>query len=232
METSYGFIKLKRSHEAFELLQDPTAFILLTTIALRARRTDEFNIHDLRSGEALVGDHDRCGLTRRQYRTAMRRLARWGFAAFRPTTRGTIATLCDTSIYDINENATDPPAATARPAGDHRAATNKNEKKGKNEKKYSPDSDERHLAELLLALILERKPDFRRPALGCWAREIDRLLRLDGRTPARVEAVIRWCRQDPFWANNILSPAKLRKHFDRLELEMDRPAPPRPEASA
>lgn len=222
METSYGFIKLERSHETFELLKDPTAFILLTTIALRARRTDEFNIHDLRSGEALVGDHDRCGLTRRQYRTAMRRLARWGFAAFRPTTRGTIATLCDTSIYDINETAGGQQVAAARPTASQRAAPNKNEKNEKKEKKYSLHSDEWRLSELLLAEILTRKPDFRRPALERWAREIDRLLRLDGRTPARVEAVIRWCRQDPFWANNILSPAKLRKHFDRLELEMDR----------
>ena len=83
-----GFIKLNRGPETLELLNDPNAFILLTVIALRARRTDEFNVHNLRSGEALIGDYAKYGLTHRQYRTAMKRLARWGFAEFRPTTRG------------------------------------------------------------------------------------------------------------------------------------------------
>jgi len=41
-------------------------------------------------------------------------------------------------------------------------------------------------------------------------------------SPERVEAVIRWLQGDPFWSNNILSPAALRKHFDCLELEMHR----------
>ena len=47
-----GFIKLNRSAETLELLNDPNAFALLTVIALRARRTDEFNIHNLEGGRA------------------------------------------------------------------------------------------------------------------------------------------------------------------------------------
>lgn len=78
---------------------------------------------------------------------------------------------------------------------------------------------------LLWSLIAEKKPDFRRPDPDRWAGEIDRLLRLDGRTPERVEGVIRWYQKDPFWQTNILDPFALRKHFDRLELEMaQRPA--------
>jgi len=215
-----GFIKLIRSAETLELLNDPNAFVLLTVIALRARRSNEFNIHNLKSSEALLGDYRKFGLTRRQYRTAMKRLGQWGFAAFKPTTRGTVATLCGGRIYDINERTSDQQTANARPTDDHRAATNKNEKKEKNEKKYSPHSDEWRLAVLLSQLIVERKPDFRRPELGQWAGEIDRMNRLDGRSPERIDAVIRWCVRDPFWSVNILSAAKLRKHFDRLELQM------------
>ena len=51
------------------------------------------------------------------------------------------------------------------------------------------------------------------------------MIRLDGRTPERIEAVIRWCREDAFWQSNILSTTKLRKHFDRLELQMGRDTP-------
>ncbi len=219
-----GFIKLNRSNDTLELLGDPNAFILLTVIALRARRTDEFNVHNLHSGEALLGDHEKYGLSEQQYRSARKRLARWGFASFKPTTRGTVAKLLGQRIYDINEmlaQQTDNGQTTDCPrTSNARATTNKKEKKEKKEKKYSVHSDEWRLGELLLDGILERKPDFRRPDLQRWADEIDRLLRLDGRGPERIEAVIRWCVQDPFWSNNVLSASQLRKHFDRLELEM------------
>ena len=46
------------------------------------------------------------------------------------------------------------------------------------------------------------------------------MIRLDKRKPERIEAVIRWCQQDPFWQSNILSAETLRKQFDRLELRM------------
>jgi len=98
-----GFIKLNRGPETLELLSDSNAFILLTVIALRARRTGELNIHNLKCGQALIGDYENYGLTRQQYRTAMKRLGQWGLAMFKPTTRGTVARLADQRIYDINE---------------------------------------------------------------------------------------------------------------------------------
>jgi len=222
---NHGFIKLNRTTETLELLKDPNAFTLLTVIALRARRTDAFNTHNLKPGEALLGDHANYGLTRRQYRSAIRRLKRYGLAGFRPTARGTVATLMGTTIYDINAPEGGQPKANEGPARDQQGATNKKEKKEKKEKNYPADSVERRLAEVLLDLILEAKPDFRRPDLNRWAVEIDRMIRLDGRTPERIEAVIRWCRADAFWQSNILSTTKLRKHFDRLELQMGRDAP-------
>jgi hypothetical protein len=103
-------------------------------------------------------------------------------------------------------------------------------KNEKNEEKRI-HADAWRLGEVLLGAILERKPDFRKPQLDRWAKDIDRMLSLDGRTPERAEAVIRWCRRDPFWSNNILSPAALRKHFDRLELEMDRCLPRQKEST-
>ena len=84
------------------------------------------------------------------------------------------------------------------------------------------------LADLLLDLIRQRKPDFVRK--GDWAKDIDLMIRMDNRAPADVEAVIRWSQADCIprdgfcWANNILSGVKLRKHFDRLDLRrMQRP---------
>mgnify|MGYP001051778981 CR=1 FL=1 len=226
---SNGFVKLRRTNETQELLKDPFAFGLLTVIAIRARRTDGLNVADLLARQALIGDCKGLGLTRQQYRNAKRRLKRWRLAEFTPTNRGTIATLLDDRIFDINESSEQSPAnhqATAEePSGNHRPTTNKNQKNQKKEKKYPCNSDELRLSELLLSLIVESKPDFRRPDVQRWAVQIDRMIRLDGRTPERIEAVIRWCRRDSFWRRTILSTAELRKHFDHLELAMGPDAP-------
>lgn len=85
---------------------------------------------------------------------------------------------------------------------------------------FRPNSVEFGLAELLLNLILERKPDFKKPNLQAWAKYIDKMIRGDKRTPERIEAVIRWCQRDSFWQANILSTAKLREKFDQLEMKM------------
>jgi len=89
----------------------------------------------------------------------------------------------------------------------------------------TPDSV--RLADLLFSEILARKPDYKKPNLKTWARDVDRMIRLDKRKPERIAEVIVWCQQDAGhgekgfgWANNILSALKLREKFDRLELDM------------
>ena len=219
-----------RSEAARELLRDGKAFLLLTAIAFRAKRTGDLNIHGLEIGQALIGDHASYGLTKQEYRSAKARLKRYGLAEFKATSRGTIATLLDQRVYDINV-ATDQHAGSTRSASSQHVSntgptTNKNDKNGKNERSHAPSAEAERLASLLFDLIRQRKADYRRPKRDRWVRDVDRLIRLDGRGPERVEAVIRWCQGDSFWQNNILSPAALRKHFDRLELQMQqRPAP-------
>ena len=43
--------------------------------------------------------------------------------------------------------------------------------------------------------------------------------RQDERTDADIRAVFGWANVDSFWQSNILSPAKLRKQFDQLNLK-------------
>ncbi len=219
-----GFIMLRRTPETFELLRDRNAFVLLTVIALRAQRTNGFNIRGLQPGQALLGDHECYGLSLQQYRSAKRRLQRWRFADFQSTNRGTLATLLDTRIYDIHKDreqqACNRPATDRAQATDQRPTTTNKDEKKRTEKKHPDNSDELRLAQFLLDSIRQRKADMRSPDLQAWAVEIGRMIRLDHREPQRIEAVIRWCRKDPFWWKNILSARKLREHFDRLEIEM------------
>lgn len=78
------------------------------------------------------------------------------------------------------------------------------------------------LAVKLLEHIRKRKKNFREPNINQWAVDMQDILRLDKRTPEQLEDVIDWCQHDEFWKNNILSPAKLRRQLDRLEMAMER----------
>jgi hypothetical protein len=90
----------------------------------------------------------------------------------------------------------------------------------------SSHADSIRLAVLLRDLILARQPKARekRAKMDDWARDIDKLIRIDGHSPEEIEAVIRWCQADPFWQANIRSCKKLREKYDTLEDQMKRPA--------
>ena len=87
MET---YIKLYRSDETIELMKDTSAFILLSQIAIRAKRTNIFNVENLKIGEALIGDYSIIGLSRQEYRTALKKLKKWKIVTIRTTNKITI----------------------------------------------------------------------------------------------------------------------------------------------
>lgn len=52
--------------------------------------------------------------------------------------------------------------------------------------------------------------------INTWAKDIDKLIRIDHQDPSIVEEVIRWTQQDGFWGPNVLSGRKLREKWDVL----------------
>jgi hypothetical protein len=78
-------------------------------------------------------------------------------------------------------------------------------------------TDARRLAELLADLI-EANGATRPTVTDEWVACIDRMIRLDRRTPGQIENAIRWAQGDEFWRANILSPRKLREQYERLRL--------------
>ena len=85
---------------------------------------------------------------------------------------------------------------------------------------YCPNSDEFRLSNLLYSLILERNPKQKEPNFQKWADYIRKTIYIDKRTPNEIEVAIKWCQQDNFWQNNILSTEKLRKQYDQIFLKM------------
>lgn len=87
--------------------------------------------------------------------------------------------------------------------------------------RYADNSEYMKLSKLLFDLIKQRNPKHKKPNFQRWADDIRKLSELDKQSTKDIEKVIRWCQQDSFWKNNILSPVKLRKQFDQLTLKMN-----------
>lgn len=98
----------------------------------------------------------------------------------------------------------------------------RNNKKNKNNKrinttpKFEKGSTEYDLANYLYEKILLDDDRFKKPNLEKWAEDIDKLIRLDKRTPEEINMVIDFAKQDEFWNPNIMSTSKLRKQFPQL----------------
>lgn len=132
-----GFIKYIRSEESEFLLGYPSANHLFMVMAYRARRTDH-PMNGLKAGQCFLGDYSAIGLTERQYRTAKKQLSDWGLATFKGTNKGTVGTILNTKVYDINDDRIDGQSVTQETdkgrASDGQETTNKECKKEKNDK--------------------------------------------------------------------------------------------------
>lgn len=88
-------------------MRHPNAFTLLSLIASRARYANSARLDGLKIGQALIGDWEAAGLTRGQYRAALKRLVAHGYIttlgvrSLKEGKRGTIATITNDSIYSI-----------------------------------------------------------------------------------------------------------------------------------
>lgn len=94
----------------------------------------------------------------------------------------------------------------------------------KEEKKtFAPDSEEIRLSEFFINLLDQRQYPWLKngkPNIQVWARDFDKIIRIDGRLPEMIRRLLVWCQADSFWQDNILSPSKLRKQWAQLELKM------------
>jgi len=135
--TSIGFVKLMRSEEALTLaLTDGRAHQILTVIAIRASRTNN-PITKMRQGQARIGSAE-FGMSRQAYRLALKRLSEMGLITSKGTNKGTLATLTNRVVWDINDGKGTSKETIKEPSRNHQGTTNKKEKKGKKGKKYIP----------------------------------------------------------------------------------------------
>jgi hypothetical protein len=110
------------------------AWAVACSIAMRARVTEDFNRFSLHKGEAFLGDYRTMGMTQQEYRTAKAKLAKWGFATFRTTNRGTIGKLTDTRLFDVSpvsaNEQNNNQATTRQQPSNNQLTTNNNDNNG------------------------------------------------------------------------------------------------------
>lgn len=128
-----NWFKAVRSREAEELIRNKrnhNAYLLALVIASRARWVDSFNADGLEPGEALLGDFAEYGMTRQEYRTAIKQLTKWHFATFHSTSLGTIAKLTDSRLFDVSvfepNQQSNQRLTIGQPSSNQRLTTNKN----------------------------------------------------------------------------------------------------------
>lgn len=109
------------------------------------------------------------------------------------------------------------------PLGDEPAGTEESPKppaQDKTSRIFDPASPEYKLAAYLLSKIRELDRKAREPNLQLWAMDIDKMIRLDKRSPAEVKDLIDFAHSDSFWRSNILSASKLREKATALTAKM------------
>ena len=84
------------------LKKNQNAFILLYFIAIRAWRGPDMSPRGCGIGEALIGDSSTMGMSPQNYRTAKDHLKKMGFITTKSTSKGTIAKLINTELFDPN----------------------------------------------------------------------------------------------------------------------------------
>jgi len=145
-----------------------------------------------------------------------------GMSTNRTTNRFIMITICNYEKYQgiEDENETTDVTTEGPTEGPTESQQSDTIKEVKNKRIYVEGSTELRLASFLLEEIQKNKPDFKQPNLQAWAKDIDLMIRRDGRVTDRIREVIVWAQGDSFWRKNILSTGSLRDKFDRLELAM------------
>lgn len=109
------------------------------------------------------------------------------------------------------------------------------ERKGKERKRKEEtscralrfDEEDRQVAEWMFGKIRELNPDHKTPNLDKWASDIRLMRERDKRTHQQLREIFGWANADDFWKANVLSPAALRRHWEKLAIKR-KPEPPEP----
>ena len=91
----------------------------------------------------------------------------------------------------------------------------------RSKKIFGPDSEPYSLAVALFDAIRGNDPNAREPQIHLWAKDFDRLIRIDKREPEEIRRLIAWCHADSFWRSIVLSASSFRDKYAQIRLKAE-----------
>jgi len=88
------------------------------------------------------------------------------------------------------------------------------------ENKFS--DDDVILSKFIFSKIQEMNPNHKEPNFDKWADAIRLMRERDKRSHKDIQDLFIWANNDDFWADNILSPSKLREQWDKLTIKKNK----------
>jgi len=226
---STGFVKLFRKIMNTSFYKKPNTSHLAHHLIYRANRFPTKMIFndkeiELQSGELITGRRvlsNETGLSEQETRTSLKILVNTGFLTIKTTNKFSIIRIKKYSDYQNGNSKVTSTLTNQQPTSNQPVTTDKKYKKEKKEENGKPFSSESiKIVEHLYSCILKEKPDFKIPEKNGCSKEAEKMIRIDKRNLDTIIQVIDYATSDDFWKSNILSIYKLRKQFDRLEMQM------------
>ncbi|MGH1771961.1 hypothetical protein ABE901_15250 [Enterococcus casseliflavus] len=154
-----------------------------------------------------------------------------GMLVRKSDSKKTVITIVNYDIYQNQDNKKSHSGDTEKP----QKSTNNNDKTMNNndnnnnsprntrkKRVYADDDPNKILAKTLFKLI-KKNQDVKEPNLDDWANTIRLTIESDKRSGKEVQEMIVWASQHEFWSTVVLSPSSLRKHFDKMNAQKDKP---------
>lgn len=184
--------------------------------------------------DGLPKDQERSGLTIWRW---LQKLEKYEFLNINSNNKFTVVSILNWDKYQNPEHQNEQQLNNKRTTTEQEVNTNNNvnndnndnnvnKKKNSRKQVYSDDSQEYKMAVYFYMKICEWTDKVAIPDFQKWADDCRKILVLDKHDKAVVRNVIDWATKDSFWQTNILCPAKLRKQFTRLQIEMERKSKP------
>lgn len=97
--------------------------------------------------------------------------------------------------------------------------------------KFKYDDEDLRFSQEMFKRVQVVAPNAKKPNFESWANTIRLMRESDKRDHKTMWAVFDWANKDSFWCSNVLSPDKLRKQFDKLQVKVNETNQPRTNAS-
>jgi hypothetical protein len=175
--------------------------------------TGRFDLHDMYNRGLKPKDR----VSEKTVWRWLEKLQKLEFLTIKSTNKYSVVSIENWSLYQEDEQRNDQQMTNKCPTDDQQMTTNKNVKNVKNNtSRHKFDPCDMEAANWLFKLIQQNNENAKEPDFEKWANEFRLMRERDNRTVEQINYLINWSQNDSFWKANILSPAALRKQFDKL----------------